>query len=176
MFIRRLLTIFATVLFTQQAHAQQGTDFAPLLAGFERCKDNPAFAAFRTSLADRFRNDFGTRRARVNANVQIVYPDSVAEGIGRATSRNNNDHTVVTVPLNGMHRGLKLRRIEFLIGNENGMFAQSLVFDAQRAVVTRVLGADVARGARDGKTSDGAGFTLYIGKNEPGTVTCDLSS
>lgn len=135
------------------------------------------FGQFRGSLIERYANTFSSEPAPAadRSEVAIAVPPDLAGAIGKATTRNEGEYTLVSVPLQGSFGGLAVSRLEFGFGNENGIHVATVMFAVPRAQVVKVFGAGIARGHRKGQQdgSDGAGYDAQIPNDEPGRIVCD---
>lgn len=135
------------------------------------------FAAFSSALADKFRNTSGFK-GESNVDGTITVPRLAFVRDIKAVS--HGDHTLVSVGLTGRFFGQPVSMIEFSFGNENGINAATLVFDAPRAAVVKQFGAGVARGELKGrqeeKKGEGPGYSAIIPPEDPGRISCDWST
>jgi len=150
------------------------------LKSFRTCdytKRDADFAAFETALARKFQNPHGFKGpSGVDSSITVPgYPFvSTIEAVSYG------DHTLVSVGLAGKFHGVPVKMIEFSFGNENGISAATLVFDATRQAVVNKFGADVAKGERKGRAEEqsgkGAGYSAIIPEDNPGRISCDWST
>ena len=83
----------------------------------------------------------------------------------------------VSVPLQGTYRGLPVSRLDFELGNENGMYTVAVVFDAPVKTVESKLGAEVAkaRKALPRKFPDRVPSIEILPENAGAKLLCILS-
>lgn len=150
------------------------------LKSFRKCDyagRDSAFIAFEDALARKFKNPHGFKGpSGVDGSITVPgYPFvSTIEAVS------HGDHTLVSVGLTGKFHGTPVKMIEFSFGNENGISAATLVFDATRQAVVDKFGADIAKGERKGRAEEqsgkGAGYSAIIPPDNPGRISCDWST
>lgn len=120
------------------------------LAGITRCRFTPEFRRFHQGLIGRFGNVSGALSPQVNAAAAVPLPTAyeAAFDMQRASSRLSEDRTatIVTVPVTGSFNGLRLRHLEFLLGNENGWNHVAYIFDETPQRVLNALKKHVDSG------------------------------
>ncbi len=167
-------------LTTLPAHAAGVESFLSTFRECDYSNETDPFELFVRSLVERYRNDFtpDAQPAADRANVKLEIPADLANVIGPVTTRNEGDHTFLSIPLKGSFEGLPLKALEFAFGNENGINTAVLVFAGSRADVVKTFGASIARGNAKGEaaSADGAGYGAIIPEEEPGRIICDWST
>lgn len=172
---RQLVAVLALSSGVTLAEAFEQPALDTFLAGYALCKPSQAFVAFGRSITERYANDSGTRKASVKENVRIVLPASVADAFGKPTSVNKGDHTLVSIPARGTYKGLPMRQIQFTLGNENGISADKITFDAPVAEVHKVFAADVAA-AKKAAAKMEVPYTVGVQGSAKGELYCDQSN
>ncbi len=166
-----LLPTVAVLSLAVVAPVRAAPAFDAFLSGMDSaCEVTQAFADWRSGLAAEF-------VAGTAAAPAVRPPPDVAPSIGVATSIDAGDHMRVTVPLDGTFRGLKLARVVFYFGKENGIFGWALEFTEAPARVKKVLGKAVAKGnaklARTNEAGASTGFDFTKGRV---ALFCDFSN
>ena len=152
-----------------QARAQSANSTIVLdsfLTGVINCAFSKDFTRLRHSAIDRFKNEYGATRPKINASASLIVPAVFAHSIHTEQARseigNQGAWTTVKIPVSGTFYGLAVRQLEFVLGNENGYNAVSLVFDETRQKLASRLGllvkknrAALKRNAADGPSNVG---------------------
>lgn len=170
---RRFVAIaLSSFLFAAPAGAAE-TDLAPFLGGFlKACAMGSAFDAFHRSLADRY-GSTGNRSAKLSI------PPALVSSIGTIEAKNLGEYTEVKVATTGVFKGFPVRRLDFALGNENGITRWEVLFAASVADVRAKLGAEVGRSRAALKKKDVEETGADTGIDEKdGTASlwCDLSN
>ncbi len=119
------------------APASSPADLNGFLDGFEtKCTGPAVFTAYRNSLGERYTTSGSSRH-------KVFVPAAFKEAIGRERVANKGEYMTVSVPLQGTYRGLPVSRLDFELGNENGIYTVALVFAAPLDAVRATLGAPV---------------------------------
>lgn len=163
--------ILAAALIVPSAPVWAGANFNAFLAGLDKaCARSADFEALQTSLSAKYGAGGDSRTA-------IVVPPSLGTAIGAVTSDEVGDHIRVNVALDGTFRGLKLSKLVFYFGLENGIFGWAVEFAEPADRLRKTLGNAVTRGnerlARGGEAGASTGLDLENGRV---ALFCDLSS
>ncbi|MCE1235721.1 MAG: hypothetical protein LWW93_05120 [Hyphomicrobiales bacterium] len=136
---RRFAAIaLSSFLFAAPVSAAE-TDLAPFLGGFlKACEMGRGFDAFHRSLAEKY-GSTGDRSAKLSI------PPAMASSIGAIEAKNLGEYTEVKVATTGVFKGFAVRRLDFALGNENGVTRWEVLFAASVADVRAKLGAEVGR-------------------------------
>lgn len=149
------------------------TDLSPFLGGFlKACEMGRAFDAFHRSLAEKY-GSTGKRSAKLSI------PPALASSIGAIEAKNLGEFTEVKVATSGVFKGLAVRRLDFALGNENGVTRWEVLFDASVADVRAKLGAEVDRSRAEMKKKDVMELGVDTGideKDGSASLWCDLSN
>ncbi len=169
--LTRVAMAFALVLAATPGFA--GPAFDAFFAGLDAaCTRTPAFEAWQAGLAAR--NVPAAAPAPERAP-----PADVAPGIGAVTPTDAGDHVRVSVALDGTYRGLRLTRLIFYFGKENGIYGWAVEFAETPDLVRRILGAAVEKGQRRLARPNESGFEPSTGfdfDNGRVALFCDFSN
>lgn len=163
--------VVASLVLADAGPVRAAASFDAFFAGMDAaCEVSPQFADWRSGLAAKF--------VPGAAGTAPVAPSAdVASSIGPVTSIDAGDHMRITAPLDGTFRGLKLSRVVFYFGKENGIFGWALEFAEEPARVKKVLGKSVAKGnaqmARTNEVGASTGFDFAKGRV---ALFCDFSN
>lgn len=149
------------------------------LATFGACKASESFSEYAHRLGTHFSNfccEPGP--AETNEKISIAPPQDLAAVIGRPMATNHGDHTEVILPISGAYADIPVTGVFFSFGNENGIFAARLQFDAPRATVQDRFGEAIraadAAGSAAWDTED-FGYSAQIPEGKLGAIVCDWS-
>src|SRR5215208_6711222 len=110
-------------------------DLGGFLGGFETaCSGSKAFVRHMISLGEKYTSSGDSSRP-------VLVPDAFKDSIGQEKVADKGEWMDVSVPLQGTYRGLPVSRLDFELGNENGMYTVAVVFDAPVKTVESKLGA-----------------------------------
>ena len=157
--------------FAAPVAARAGANFDAFLAGTDAaCEVSQTFSDWRAGLA--------AKHVPGAAEAPLVRPPTdIAAAIGAVTAIDVGDHVRMTVPLDGTFRGLKLTRVVFYFGKENGIFGWALEFAEPSARVKQVLGKAVAAGnTKMAKTNEAGASTGFDFKDGRVALFCDFSN
>lgn len=161
------------LLATAAIPASAEVAFDGFLAGFDdACRRTPAFDAFQEALVAAF-------VPPAEAKGRVSPPAEIAGAVGAIKATDKSDHVEVRVSVTGTFAGLKLARMVFDFGKENGIYAYALEFAEPTAVVKKRFAAAVERGAKKmaaaDETDSGAstGFDFTKGR---AALYCDFSN
>ena len=187
----RLAGFLFVLIFSSVARAEP-LSFDAFLAGGASCKPSRDFEAFHEDIVQKYRNDAGSRGARVDHAVKARIPAGLRGGFGKARipaglrggfgkarSVNLGGYTQVNVPVSGAWRGLRLAGIEFALGNETGVQSWKFIFSEPRSAVARVFGKEVEAADRALKRDPEArdfGHSAKIPSGARGEIACDMST
>lgn len=163
-----LLTLAAapTPLAAQTTGAYDGF-FAGLDDG---CRKGAAFEAWEKGLIARFVPEAETAPA-------TPPPPEVAATTGEPTAVDKGEWVEVAAPAFGTWRGLRLDRIVFSFGKQNGIYGFAIEFREPAAAVATVFGAAVKRGkARMAKEYAETGASTGIDTDGRVALFCDFSN
>ena len=174
----RLAGFLFVLIFSSVARAEP-LSFDAFLAGGASCKPSRDFEAFHEDIVQKYRNDAGSRGARVDHAAKARIPAGLRGGFGKARSVNLGGYTQVNVPVSGAWRGLRLAGIEFALGNETGVQSWKFIFSEPRSAVARVFGKEVEAADRALKRDPEArdfGHSAKIPSGARGEIACDMST
>ena len=133
------LLILAGLCATPAAGLEALPDLDGFLGGIERqCRGSDAFEHFVTLLAERHVPAF--RPAQPYRKVPL--PDGVRAALGQETALDRGNHVLVTVPLLGTFRGLRVKALEIAVRHGTAPPAVAIVFAASTAEVRGILPMD----------------------------------
>jgi hypothetical protein len=154
--------------------AAAGANFDRFLNGLDHaCKAPPAFDAFWKSIVGRYGYSEDGKKPKV------VVPADLMAAFGPITATDKGQYVDVSIPLDGTFRELKLTRIAFFVGKENGISGYRVEFAETPARLKAVLGAAVAKGKKQMAAEDDAGTgmsTDFDFKKGAVAVYCDFSN
>lgn len=153
------------------AGASTGVDFRGFFAGLDTaCARSTEFEALQTSLSAKFGSGGDTA-------APIAVPPKLASALGAVTTDDAGDHVRVNVALDGRYKGLKLSRLVFYFGKDNGIYGWAVEFDEPAERLRKTLGKAVARGnerlARENDTGASTGLDIDNGRV---ALFCDFSN
>ncbi|WP_156967855.1 hypothetical protein [Methylosinus sp. PW1] len=154
-------------------------DFDTFFDNAARCRQSQAFVTLHRNIGDRYGNDAESKNTQVNQSVRVTIPLEIRAGVGKARSVNRGEYTQVVVPLDGLWHGLKLRELEFAVGNQNGVQQWRIRFSEPRSAVLRVFGTEVSAADRALKADPESapfGHSAKIPKGSNGEIVCDFST
>lgn len=159
--------------------AASTTSLERFFGTFEACEVSDLFHDYVDMVGNRFANPCcEPGKAAVDEAVPITPPQMIAGAVGEPDATNHGEYTEVRLPLTGDYGGLPVRMLALTFGNENGIFAARLLFDASRTAVEARFGEAVraANAAGDAAwETEGYGHSVAIPEEEPGSITCDWS-
>ncbi len=166
-------TVFASavVLIAAAGSAEAGANFDGFLAGLDQaCTRTEAFEALQTSLIAKY-------MPSETASAPVAVPPALASAVGPITTSDNNDHIRVMVGLDGTFKALKLAKLVFYFGKENGIYGYAVEFAEPADRLRKALGDAVTRGNKKlGKESEIGASTGLDLKNGRVAVFCDFSN
>lgn len=168
---RLLALLCLAVPLVAPTSARAGANFDAFFTGMDAaCEVTQTFAAWRNGLA--------AKHVPGAVAAPLVRPPAdVAAGIGPVTAIDAGDHVRMTVPLEGTYRGLKLTRVVFYFGKENGIFGWALEFAEEPARLKQVLGKAVEAGnAKMAKAEESTASTGFDLDNGRVALFCDFSN
>ena len=151
--------------------ARAGASFDGFFEGMDAaCEVTQTFAEWRAGLA--------AKHVPGAVAAPLVRPPAdIAAAIGAVTAIDVGDHVRMTVPLDGTYRGLRLTRVVFYFGKENGIFGWALEFAEEPARLKQVLGKAVAAGsAKMAKANEAGASTGFDLENGRVALFCDFSN
>jgi hypothetical protein len=126
-------------LTTAAAPVAASSDLSGFLGSIEtECSGSKGFVRYMFSLGEKYTSSG-------DLNNKVLVPAGFEASIGKETVKDKGEYMDVSVPLRGTYRGLPVTRLDFWLGNENGIYAVAIVFDAPLKAVRSTLGAKVAR-------------------------------
>jgi hypothetical protein len=165
------LSIAGVALAPAAASAAAARDLSGFLGGFEtECSGSKDFVRYMSSLGEKYTSSGDLSRP-------VFVPEAFRDSIGEEKVADKGEYVDISVPLQGIYRGLPVSRLDFWLGNENGIHAVAITFDAPVATVQSKLGAKVA-GARKTlatKFPDGAPSIDILPEKGGARLLCDLS-
>lgn len=170
----RLSVIAVSTALIWPAAASERVNLDAFLAGLEtRCHHSAHLEAFGRDLIRRYTFEAGA--ARPGHPVRI--PEAIKPAMGRARAVDRGSWTEIRVPLTGRFRGLPTHALHLAAGHSNGVSVTTLIFDAPRTEVERVIGRDV-RGANRLMRNEGpAGLSARIeAVGRRAQLVCDWST
>lgn len=172
-------TAFATFTLVASTAVLSAASLEQFLGAFEACKASETFQDYADRLGSHFANPCcEPGAAAADPRVTITPPAEIAAVAGKPTSTNYGEYTEVTLPITGTYEGIPVSLLVFSFGNENGIFAARLQFDAPRAIVFDRFGAAVRSADAAGSAAwetDGYGYSARIPDGEAGAIICDWS-
>lgn len=163
----------ALVVAISSSPASAGANFDAFLSGLDHaCKSAPAFETFWASISERYGYSEGERPT-------VVAPADLAPAFGPIRAIDKGEWVDVSMTLDGTFRELKLARLAFFVGKENGISGYRVEFAETPARLKAVLGAAVAKGKKQMAAEDTAEAGITTGfdfKKGASAVFCDFSN
>ena len=175
----RIKTAIATLAVAASTTILSAASLEQFLGTFEACKASETFQDYADRLGSHFANPCcEPGAAAADPGVTITPPAEIATAAGKPVSTNHGEYTEVSLPITGTYGGIPVGLLAFSFGNENGIFAARLQFDAPRAIVQDRFGAAVQAADAAGSAAwetEGYGYSAQIPDGEPGAIVCDWS-
>jgi hypothetical protein len=148
-----------------------GANFDAFLSGLDHaCKSAPAFETFWASISEHYGYSDGERP-------KVVLPTDLATVVGPIEAADRGEWVDVSMTLDGTFREMKLARLVFFVGKENGISGYRVEFAETPARLKAVLGPAVAKGKKQMATEYETGATTdFDFKKGAVAVFCDFSN
>lgn len=150
-----------------------GAIFDAFLSGLDHaCKSAPAFETFWASISEHYGYSEGERP-------KVAFPADLAPAFGPIRAIDKGEWVEVSMSLDGSFRELKLARLVFFVGKENGISGYRVEFAETPARLKAVLGPAIAKGKKQMAAEDAAGTgmsTDFDFKKGAVAVFCDFSN
>ena len=160
--------VAATIIHPTGAKAAT-SDLAPLL-GFKQATNCTESNAFARILGKLFRYDGATGRVIPG---RLITPRGYARAFGNATYSRNDDGMGVTVPINGLWHGLKLRSFHSYAWNNGEPSGWSFSFDESPEKVHNIVnqfGFALPENGERVISDDPYGQTIFVRREDNSTL------